>query len=91
MLVYQTTNSFIALGKLEEWKLEVCTKKIKLRSLKNYTVDAYKNVLTKINFPGYEYFEDVNRGYSDFFQKLMAVIVNVVPCKTKRVEGNTQH
>ena len=28
MLVYQTTNSFIALEKLVELKLELCTKKL---------------------------------------------------------------
>ena len=66
-------------------------KKIKFRSLKNYTVDAYKNALRKINFPNYEYFEDVNQVYSDLFQKLMAVIDNVAPCNTKQVKGNTQN
>ena len=58
-------------------------KKIKFSSLKNYTVDAYKNALRKINFPNYEYFEDANRAYSDFFQKLMTVIDNVAHCKVK--------
>ena len=29
--------------------------------------------------------------YLDFFQKLMTVIKNVVPCKTKQVKGNTQN
>ena len=42
-------------------------KKIKFRSRKNYAVDAYKNALRKINFPNCEYFEDVNRAFSDFF------------------------
>ena len=66
-------------------------KKIKFRSLKNYAVDAYKNALRKINFPNYEYFEDVNRAYSDFFQKLITVIGNIAHYKTKRVKGNTQN
>ena len=66
-------------------------KKIKFPSLKNYAVDAYKNALRKINLPNYEYFEDVNRAYSDVFQKLMTVIDDVAPCKTKRVKGNTQN
>ena len=64
-------------------------KKIKFRSLKNYVADSYKNALRKINFPNYEYFEDVNRAYSDFFQKLMTVTDNVAPCNNKRVKGNT--
>ena len=66
-------------------------KKIRFRSLKNYAVDAYINALKKINFPNYEYFEDVNWAYPDFFQKLMTVTNNVAPCKTKRVKGNTQN
>ena len=66
-------------------------KKIKFCSLKNYTVDAYKNALRKINFPNCKYCEDVNEAYSDFFQKVMTVIDNVAPCKSKRVKGNTQN
>ena len=38
-------------------------KKIKSCLLKNYTVDAYKNALRKMNFPNYEYFEYVNQAY----------------------------
>ena len=91
MLVYPTTNSFIALGKLVELKLEVCTKKNKFRSLKNYAVDTYKNALKKINFPNYEYFEDANWAHSDFFHKLMTVIGNVAPRKNKRIKRNTQN
>ena len=53
MLVYQTTNSIIALEKLIELKLEVCTKKNTFRLLKNYAVDAYNNALKKIIFPNY--------------------------------------
>ena len=66
-------------------------KKIKFRSLKNYAVDVYENALKKINFPNYEYFEDVDRAYSDFFQKLITVIDYVGPCKTKRFKENTQN
>ena len=33
----------------------------------------------------------MNRAYSDVFQKLMTVIDNVTPCKTKRVKGNIQN
>ena len=57
-------------------------KKIKFHSVKNYAVDAYKNALEKINSPNYEYFEDVNRVYSDFFQILVTAIDNIAPCKT---------
>ena len=66
-------------------------KKIKFHSLKNYAFDAYKNTLRKINFPNHKHFEDVKRAYSDFFIKLMTVIDNIAPCKTKRVKGNIQN
>ena len=46
-------------------------------------VDTYKNALKKIKFPNYKYCEDVNQEYSDFFQRLMTVIDNVAPCKTR--------
>ena len=75
--------------KISGVKTGVVHKKIKFRSLKDYTVDAYKNALKKINFPNYEYFQDVNWTYSDFFQKLMTGIDNVAACKTKRVKVNT--
>ena len=48
-------------------------------------VDAYKNDLRKTNF------EDFNPAYSDFFQKLITVIENVAPCKTKGVKGQNQN
>ena len=86
MLVYQTINSFTALRKLVELKLEVK----KIRSLKNYAFDAYKNVLKKINFPNYEQFVDVNPAYSDFFQNLMTVIGNVDRCQIRRIKENNQ-
>ena len=75
--------------KISGVKTGVVHKKIKFPSLKDYTVDAYKNALKKINFPNYKYFQDVNRAYSDFFQKLMTGMDNVAACKTKRVKGNT--
>ena len=77
--------------KISRVKTRGVHKIIRFCSRKNYAVDAYKNALKKINFPNYEYFEDVNWAYPDFFQKLMTVTNNVAPCKTKRVKGNTQN
>ena len=36
-------------------------KQITFRSLKNYTAEAYKEVLGKVRFPDYENFSDVNK------------------------------
>ena len=44
-------------------------------TFKNHIVGAYKNT----------------QAYSDFSQKLMTVIDNVAPYKTKRVKENTQN
>ena len=54
-------------------------------------VDVDKNALRKTSFRDYENFEDVNRVYLDFFQKLREGIDNIAPCKTKRVKGNSQN
>ena len=77
--------------KISRVKTRGVHKIIRFCSRKNYAVDAYKNALKKINFPNYEYFEDVNRAYSDFFQKLRSVIDNIARCKTKRANGNNQN
>ena len=89
-LIY-CTRKISSTRKISRIKTGGVHKKIKFHSLKNYAVDGYKNALRKTNFPNYEYFEDVNRVYSDFFQKLMTVIDNIAPCKTKRLKGNTQN
>ena len=81
MFVYQKVESII-------WR---CAQKIKFGLFKNYAVDAYKNSLRGINCPNYGCFEDINRAYSDFFQKLMIIINNAAPYKTKRVKGNSQN
>ena len=58
--------------------------------MKNYTADYYKEILKQVDFPNYENFGYVNEAYSNFFQKLMAVIDKIAPYKSKRVKGNTQ-
>ena len=55
--------------------------------MKSYTADYYKEALQRIDFSNYENFGDVNEVYSNFFQKLMAVIA---PYKSRQVKGNTQ-
>ena len=64
-------------------------KYLNFRSLKNYTVDYYKEALKQIDFPNYQNFGDVNEAYSNFFYKLMTIIDKIAPYKRKRVK-NTQ-
>ena len=57
---------------------------------RKYTVDAYKDALKNVNFPNCELFDDVNEAYSNFFQKIRAVIDNTALGKTKSFKENTQ-
>ena len=52
--------------------------------------DFYKEALQQVDFQNYKSFGDVNEAYSNFFQKLMAVIDKIAPYESKRVKGNTQ-
>ena len=65
-------------------------KHITFHSFKKYTVDAYKDALNNVNFLNYELFNVVNEAYLNDFQKIRTVIENNAPCKTKKVEVNTQ-
>ena len=58
-------------------------KKNKFSSLKNYALDAYKNAIRKIHSPSYE---NVNQGYSKFFQELMTMIM-LHPVKLNESRG----
>ena len=53
------------------------------------TAEAYNEALSKVYFPNYENFSDVNKAYENFIQKLMSVIDKLAPFKTKRVQGNS--
>ena len=65
-------------------------KQIKIRSLKNYTINAYHLLLSNVRFPNYELFTDVNAAYSDFISKLMSVINQIAPIKDIRVKNRTE-
>ena len=56
-------------------------KQIKIRSLKNYSIESLNQGLSMINFPDYEYFNDVDIAYSDFIQHITSVINKIVPFK----------
>ena len=65
-------------------------KQIKIRSLKNYTIDAFHFLLSNVTFPNYELFMDVNAAYSDFINKLMSVINQIAPLKEVRLKNRTE-
>ena len=65
-------------------------KQIPFRLLKYYTVDTYKQTLSKVYLPNYENFSDVNKAHEKFIQKLMSVIDKLALFKTKLVKGSLQ-
>ena len=65
-------------------------KQIRCRSLKNYSADIYEEVLSRIDFPNYHNFENVNDAYSNFIQKVMGAIDPVAPVKSRRIKQNSQ-
>ena len=50
-----------------------------------------KKELTKINFPDYNIFSDVNIAYLDMVEKILSVVGKVAPFKYLRIKNNTQN
>ena len=95
-----TQSGVIDIG-LSDHQLIYCTRKIsrikrgshkqiKFRSFKHYTVDLFEQELSKLNFPNYRNFNDINKAYNDFIQKIINVIDKVAPLKERRVKQNFQ-
>ena len=61
-------------------------KQIKIRSLKNYSIESLNKGLSMINFPSYEYLNDVDIAYSDFIEHITSVIEKIAPCKEIRIK-----
>ena len=57
---------------------------------KHYTADLFEQELSRLNFPNYRNFNDINKAYNDFIQKIMNVIDKVAPLKERRVKQNSQ-
>ena len=60
---------------------------IKIRSLKNYTIESLNPGLCMINFPDYEYFHDADIAYPDFIQRMTSVIDTIAPSKEIRIKN----
>ena len=43
-----------------------------------------------MKFPDYENIFNINEAYSNFILKLISVIAEIAPCKTKRVKSNSK-
>ena len=65
-------------------------KQIQFRSFRYYKVDLFEQELSKLNFPSYQNYNEINEAYNDFIQKIMSVIDRVAPIKERRVKQNSQ-
>ena len=65
-------------------------KDITIRSLKNYSQEAFVNSLIEINYPNYSQFTDVNVAYEDFISRTITVIDKLAPEKKVRIKGSNQ-
>ena len=63
---------------------------IRVRSLKTYTPELFREQLTKINFPDYNIFSNVNIAYLDLVKKILSVVDTSAPFKDLRVKNNTR-
>ena len=85
---------------LSDHQLIYCTRKIfkiksslhiqiQFRSFKHYKVDLFEQDLSKLNFPNYQNYNEIDEAYNDFLQKIISVIDKVVPIKERRVKQNS--
>ena len=65
-------------------------KHIQFRSFKHYTVDLFEQEISKLNFPSYQNYDEINEAYNDFIQKIMSLINKVAPIKERWVKQNSQ-
>ena len=63
-------------------------KEIIFDSLKNYSVDVYKEASEKLSIPNYDSFDNLDLAYSDFISRLQSVIIAVAATKTVKIKGN---
>ena len=85
---------------LSDHQLIYCTRKIfkiksslhiqiQFRSFKHYKVDLFEQDLSKLNFPNYQNYNEIDEAYNDFLQKIISAIDKVAPIKERRVKQNS--
>ena len=63
---------------------------IRVRPLKNYTLELLIEELTKINYPDYNIFYNVNIAYLDLVEKVLSVVDKIAPSRDLKIKDNTQ-
>ena len=61
-------------------------KELTFRSLRNFSVDVYKQVLERASFSIYDNFHNPDIAYNDFINRLDCVVNVVAPFKTVKVK-----
>ena len=64
-------------------------KELTFHSLRNYSVDIYKQALEIASFSNYDNFHNPDIPYNDFINRLDYLVNAVAPFKTVRVKNNT--
>ena len=65
-------------------------KKLTFCSLRNYSVDIYRQALERASFPNYDNFHNPDIAYNNFINKLDCVVNAGAPFKTVSVKSNTR-
>ena len=68
-----------------------CHKQITFRSLKSYSPEVYEEDPTKLGFPNYELFDNIDNADENFIQKVIAVNDNLAPSKNKHIKVTSQN
>ena len=100
MLTISFNNGVLSLG-VSDHQMIYCTRKspktksfshkyIKIRSMKNYSIDLFLKKLKLIKFPKYSEFMDINAAYSHFIQVITSIIDEIAPLKEIRIRNNTE-
>ena len=55
----------------------------------HYTVDLFEQELSKLNFPRYKNYNDINEAYNDSIQKILNIMDRLAPIKEMRVKQYT--
>ena len=64
-------------------------KELTFCSLRNYSIDVYKQALERASFPNYDNVDNPDVAYNDFINRFDCVVNAVAPFKTVRVKNNT--
>ena len=62
-------------------------KELTFRSLRNFSVDIYKQALERASFPNYDNFHNPDIAYNDFINRIDFVVNAVAPFKIVRVKN----